>query len=391
LILTATKTATLKRLTGRDVKTLKTQAAEAVGGHGDGALLFKRRDSTVIEAYYQYFIGSKRQFIKLGTYGQLTLAESRAKASDLAAIRRDKPDLKAWFVEVEAANQAKLKVHAAAAAEEAMRGSLQDLLEDYTAELYANGVVSAKEIERIITKDFIEKHPAVVALKAREVEPSHCMTLLSPFWERGAKTQFNRARTYLHAAFQMGLQAEYDVARQSRKSFGLTHNPVAALRRQKEGENAHDRALTDEELRHFWHNLGKTKKVGRLVTLLLQFMIATGGQRPYRMMLAPWSSYDMERHVFTTPSMKGRGKTRLNLTPLTDRAISILEEVRTLTGQHPWPWSFNGKNPLVITTPRNAIVRFCDDPASIIDENEGTRVQLFTTPHHQTGDATCRC
>ncbi len=368
----------MARLTDREVKTLKGKVSERVGGRGDGALLFRRRESGATEAYYQYHFEGKAEAIKIGTYGVMTLAECRAKASELAGMRQVSPNLKAHLQQLTAEQNAVEAEAQRQAAAEARRGSLQDLLEDYTAELHANAVVSAREIERIITKDFIKKHPDVVAIKARDIEPSHCMTLLSPFWERGAKTQYNRARTYLHAAFQMGLQAEYDVARKSRKSFGLTHNPVAALRRQKEGENAHDRALTDEELRHFWHNLGKAERVGKLVTLLVQFMIATGGQRPYRMMQAPWSAYDIEGKVFSTPSLKGRGKVRVNMTPLTDRAIGILEEVRTLTGQHEWPWSYTGEAPMVISTPRNAIVRFIDDEASYIDKEAGKRVQPFT-------------
>ncbi|PKM30246.1 MAG: integrase [Gammaproteobacteria bacterium HGW-Gammaproteobacteria-11] len=368
----------MKRLTDKEVKALKTQAAEAVGGRGDGALVFKRRDSQTIEAYYQYFFDGKRQMLKLGRYGQISLAECRAKATDLAAQRGEHPDLKGWLAESEEAEQEESRKAAQAAAAEAQRGSLQDLLQDYASNLLATGTTSAKEIARIIRVDFIDKHPDIVAMKARDIEPEQALQLLAPVWERGAKTQYNRARTYLHAAFQYGLQAEYDIGRKSRKVFGLVHNPVAAIRKQPEGETAHERALTDAELHHFWHNCIKAKKVGELTTLLLQFVIATGGQRPYRLIVAPWPDYDLQARTVRTASLKGRGKARVHLIPLTDRAIEIMLRVKEITGHHPWPWSFTSQAPINISTPRNAVIRFCDDKDASINKETGERVQPFT-------------
>lgn len=368
----------MKRLTDKEVKSLQTQVAEAVGGRGDGALVFKRRDSQTIEAYYQYFYEGKRQLLKLGRYGQVSLAECRAKAVELAAQRAEHPDLKGWLLESEQAQAAQQRKAEQAAVAEAERGTLKDLLQDYVGSLTAAGTKSVKEIARIIRVDFVEKNPDIVAMKARDVEPAHALELLAPIWERGAKTQYNRARTYLHAAYQYGLQAEYDIARKSRKTFGLVHNPVAAIRKQPEGETAHERALTDAELKHFWDKCIKAQKVGELSTLLLQFVIATGGQRPYRLIVAPWSDYDMEARTVRTASLKGRGKARVHLIPLTDRAIQILHRVKEISGRHPWPWCFTGEGPIAISTPRNAVLRFCTDEAAIMDKETGQRVQLFT-------------
>jgi len=368
----------MARLTDRELKTLQGKASERVGGRGDGALLFRRRDSGSLEAYYQYRLAGKPEAIKLGTYGQITLAEARARCNELAAIRAQHPDLKAYLASTAEA-EAKAKAAAAAAEEvEQLRGSLQDLLRDYVADRKAAGAPSADEIERLFTVDFIDKHPNITSTKAREIEPAHIMELLTPIWERGAKTQYNRARTYLHAAFQYGLQAEYDVARKSKKAFGLVHNPVAAIRKQAEGENALERALSDEELHHFYHNCERAPKVGKLVTLLLQFVVATAGQRPYRLIVAPWTDYNIDERWVRVISMKGRGKTRINLIPLTDRAIAILKQVRDMTGQHPWPWTYNGKAPIAISTPRNACLRFCESDAAVLNKHTGQRIALFT-------------
>lgn len=368
----------MAKLTDRQVKTLQGKASERVGGRGDGALLFRRRPSGSVEAYYQYQLDGKPEAIKLGTYGQLSLAECRAQASEMAGIRREHPDLKAHLVRMDLARQSKEAEAARQAEAEQLRGSLQDLLQDYVADRVAAGSPTAREIARMFNVDFIQEHPDVVRLKARDIEPKHVMQLLTPIWERGAKTQYNRGRTYLHAAFQYGLQAEYDVARQSKKAFGLIHNPVAAVRRQAEGENALDRALTDEELRHFYENCGKAKKVGRLVTLLLQFVVATAGQRPYRLIEAPWEDYVTAERYVRVVSMKGRGKSRVHLIPLTDRSLRILEEVRTINGQHPWPWTFTGNKPIAISTPRNAALRFCEDDAAIMNKATKRRVAMFT-------------
>ena len=368
----------MARLTDRELKTLQGKGSERIGGRGAGALLFRRRESGSLEAYYQYRLAGKREVIKLGTYGQITLAEARARCNELAAIRAQHPDLKAYLAST-AETEAQAKAATAAAEEaERLRGSLQDLLNDYVADRKAAGAPSAGEIERLITVDFIEKHPIIASTKARDIEPAHIMQLLTPIWDRGAKTQYNRARTYLHAAFQYGLQAEYDVARKSKKAFGLVHNPVAAIRKQAEGENALERALSDEELRHFYHNCERAPKVGKLVTLLLQFIVATAGQRPYRLIVAPWTDYNIEERWVRVTSMKGRGKTRINLIPLTERAIAILEQVRDITGHQQWPWTFKGKTPMAISTPRKACLRFCESEASVLNANTGQRVAPFT-------------
>lgn len=367
----------MTRLTDREVKTLTSQVTEPVGGRGDGALLFKRRDSQITEAYYQYFLDSKRQLVKIGTYGLITLAECRAVATEYATLRRQHPDLKEHIKQTEEAERIEAERLVLEEKAEAERATLKDLLQDYVANLYATGVTSAKEIERIINVDFIDGHPDLVAMKARDIEPAHAMALIAPIWKRGAKTQYNRARTYLHAAFQYGLLSEYDISRESKRTFGLTQNPVAAVKKQQEGENADEHALTDAELRHFWHHCADAKRVGELTALLLRFIIATGGQRPYRMIVAPWSCYDMKAKTVRTESRKGRGQVRIILTPLTDRALEILKRVKKINGHHKWPWTFTGENPIAITTPRNAVLRFLDDKAAIMDAPTGQRVAPF--------------
>ncbi|PRB80546.1 integrase family protein [Pseudomonas sp. MYb185] len=368
----------MAKLTDREVKALQGKVAESIGGRGDGALLFRRRDSGSIEAYYRYRFNLKTEAIKIGTYGQISLAACRVEANALAALRREHPDLKSHLQQVEADKQAEAQRLALLAQAEAQRGTLKDLLQDYIAHLHDAAVDSAKEIERIINVDFIAAKPDIVAMKARDIEPGHALALLEPIWKRGAKTQYNRARTYLHAAFQYGLVSEYDVSRESKRVFELKHNPVAAVKKQKEGENALERALSDAELKHFWDKCGDTNRVGELTALLLRFIIATGGQRPYRMIVAPWTDYDLEAKVMRTESRKGRAKPRISLTPLTDRALDILRRVQEINGQHPWPWTFTGKDPIVITTPRNAVLRFLEDEASIMDVATGQRVEPFT-------------
>lgn len=367
----------MTRLTDREVKTLASQAAEPVGGRGDGALLFKRRDSQTTEAYYQYFLDGKRQLIKIGTYGQITLAGCRAAATEYAALRRQHPDLKEHIRQAEEEARRESERRAAAAQAEAQRASLKDLLQDYVANLRTTGVVSADEIERIVTVDFIAGHPGIVAMKARDIEPAHAMALIAPIWQRGAKTQYNRARTYLHAAFQYGLLSEYDISRESKRAFGLTHNPVAAVKKQQEGENADEHVLTNAELRHFWTHCGDANRVGELTALLFRFVIATGGQRPYRLMVAPWHCYDIKARTVRTESRKGRGKMRVILTPLTDRALEILERVKEINGHQAWPWTFTGRSPVAIDTLSKAVQRFLDDKSAIMDPATGQRVAPF--------------
>jgi len=371
-------------------------ATESLPGRGTGSIYFERRVSGAIEAYYRRREAGKAQKTKLGIYRMthrsagLTLAELRDKARELAQIAAEHGDVKAYLAEQEAqAEHARVeRQRLLAEAErrqqvEDARGSLADLFKDYIEG--RRGMVRESqvlELERVLRVEIEEAHPELAAMKARDVKPDHVRAILLPIWDRGSKGMADKVRAYLHAAFQYGLTAEHSLARTSRKSFALESNPAAMLPKEHKSQPC-KRALSDEELRQFWETVTDTDGVGPVMARLLQFVVATGGQRIDQIAREPWSSYDLEAKTLRLIDAKGRGGVRReHLVPLTDRALSILAEVNRLNGSLKtnggdclWPWTTTGKKPITTSSPVHAVADWLRSGNAAI---EGERIPHFT-------------
>src|SRR5690606_20043937 len=91
---------------------------------------------------------------------------------------------------------------------EAARGTFGELFLDYIESRRGkatDGVV--KELERLYQTNMFGPHPALMAMKARDIRPDHILAILNPIWDRGAKVHTARMRSFLSAAFNHGLRA----------------------------------------------------------------------------------------------------------------------------------------------------------------------------------------
>ena len=376
----------MPRLSDFGLKNLKGKASEPVGSRGDGALLFKRRTGGVIEAYYRYRFQGTESLIKIGQYKQIktgngfTLAECRKVASGLANTSRDcGGDLKTYLTEQEQLKQQKKEQEQRAAIIEAKRGTLADLIRTYIELLQSKGKTSAEEVRKTLERDVTKPFPGLAATKARDLTPDDIVTILAKVYQRGAKVQANRLRSYLHAAFAYGLKADYDFARIGDKRFGLTINPVSAVPKQGQHERALDRFLDHGEVCRLWHTFPDVDRVGVLIVACIRFLIATAGQRPRQLLRVPWTDYDMFRRTVTIYDTKGKGGRRKHVVPLTKRAIEILEEIKPITGGYTWPFSTHGKTPIHTDSLKTATERYTQQITDI-DNAEGHPLPVRFTP-----------
>ena len=371
-------------------------ATESLPGRGSGSLYFERRASGAVEGYYRRRADGKAQKIKLGIYrathsaAGLTLVELRQKARECAEIAAKHGDVKVYLTEQEVRAAAAKAERQRLLAEieqrqrvEDSRGTLADLFRDYIDN--RRGAVRESqiaELERVLRIELEEKNPTLAAMKARDIRADHIREILQPIWDRGAKGMADKMRSYLHAAFKYGLTAEHSLARTSRKSFALEINPAAMLPREHKSQPV-TRALTDVELRKFWETITATDGVGPVMGRLLQFVIATGGQRIDQIAREPWTSYDLEAKTLRLIDAKGRGGVRrVHLVPLTERALTLLAEVhrinanlRTDGGDCQWPWTTTGKKPITTSSPVHAVADWLRSEHAEID---GERVPHFT-------------
>ncbi|MEZ1435430.1 tyrosine-type recombinase/integrase [Pseudomonas shirazica] len=373
-----------KTLSDAKIKAMKVgeELTDSLPGRGAGSLLFKRPSEQPPTVFYRYRFDGKTKLLRVGVYKSkpsvpgLTLEALRARGRELATILAEHGDPRSYLEELER-NAELEKVQAKRIAEiEAAQGSFGDLFRDYIES--RRGKVrddQIDEFERILRVDLIGRAPAVMQMKARDVRPHDIQQLLTPIWTRGAKRQAGKVRSFLRAAFKFGLKDEYSVGRASRLSYALESNPVDVVPVDS-APKAVERALSDEELRHFWNTITDTKGVGFVMSRFFQFAIALGGQRVEQVAREPWSSYDFDANTVRIIDAKGRGGVpRVHLVPLTARALAILREVRAVTGDSPWPWSSNSGQSFVTTSFAHAIADWRRSPHSVLN---GVAVEHFT-------------
>lgn len=367
---------------------------ESLPGRGTGALVFKRPNDGPPACYYRYHHAGKQVLVKLGAYRRTarevghTLPELRDKAAAMAQIAKEHGDVKAYLAKLEADTEAariareraveaaRLKAeeeareHQRLTEIEASRGTFGELFLDYIEsrrEKATPGVV--KELERLYHTNMVGPHPSIMAMKARDIRPDHILDILNPIWERGAKVQAERMRSFLSAAFNHGLRSENAVGRANAKSYNLESNPATVVAVEKVSAPA-TRALSDAELRQLWETIESTEGVGPVMALLFKFVIATGGQRIFNVCQTTWDDYNLEAGTVRLIHRKGRGgqtMSRPHLVPLTERAVAILERVREINGCHPWPWTTTGKQHIVVSSPRHAIADWMSSEHALID------------------------
>lgn len=381
----ASKTKDDKRITDMQVRNLKGKISEPADKdqkRGFGTLLFERRPSGVIEAYYRQRVDGVEVRLKLGVYKRdirsagFSVAELRSKANECAEIAAKHGNVKAYIEKQEATAAAEQAERQRLVEIEASRGSLGDLFLDYIESRRGKatpGVI--KELERLYQANMLKPHPAIMTMKARDIRPDHILDILNPIWERGAKVQADRMRSFLVAAFNHGLRAENAVGRANAKSYSLESNPAAVVAVEKVSAPV-ERALSDAELRQFWETIESTEGVGPVMALLFKFVIATGGQRIFNVCQTTWDDYDLIAGTVRLVHRKGRkdagagASERPHLVPLTPRAVEILERVREINGCHPWPWTTTGKQHIVVSSPRHAVADWLISSHAIIDERQ---------------------
>lgn len=371
---------TSKMITDATLKALKpgATATDSLPGRGAGSIYFECRPSGVVAASYRYMHDGKRCKVSIGNYkasardAGLTLTSLRAEAQRLARIAKAHGDVKAYIERQDAEAEVERIKQQRVAEIEAAHGSFADLFLDYIDDRRSKatpGVV--KELERLYNTN-LKQHTVIMGMKARDIRTDHIIAVLNPIWERGSKVQAERMRSFLSAAFNHGLAVESYVGRVNSKVYSLEINPAATVKVEKTSKPV-ERALSDVELRQFWETIENTEGVGPVMALLFKFVIATGGQRIHNIMETKWTDYDMEAGTVRLMHRKGRGgqtQSRIHLVPLTTRAIQILEQVRIINGDYVWPWTTNGKQHIVISSPTHAVADWLASAHAIINNEK---------------------
>ncbi|EHR7289765.1 integrase arm-type DNA-binding domain-containing protein [Vibrio parahaemolyticus] len=292
---------------------------------GAGRLGIKVFSSGNKSFVFRYYRNGKRAFILLGRFPELSLTKAREEAKKLGAMVVQGLDPK---YELEAAQKAK----EAALKEEAQKGSIEQLFISYTSQMRKDGKRTYEAVLKSLEK---EVYPHVLPqTKASDVSTQDIKLVLSHMIQRGAVTQSNRVRSYLHAAFNHGLTHENDPANfVDGAKFGLTYNPVSAIPKQKSAEKAGKHYLSYDELKILINDMKldyEGVRAGSSIRNLLMLCIYTGGQRPYEVASSTWAAINWKEKTLLITEQLSKNK-KPHVVPLTDSAIQVLESQKVVS------------------------------------------------------------
>ena len=287
---------------------------------GTGRLGIKVQSSGSKSFVFRFYRDSKRVFMLLGKFPELSLTNARAKAKQHGAMLKEGLDPKEELCNT-------IKVKQQAKKEEDSKGTVRQLFYSYTKQMEKDGKRTFKAVLTALEKEVYPHVPSVT--KAKDVTPQDIILILSHMIRRGAVIQSNRVRSYLMAEFNHGVKHDNDPVNYIEDAkFGLLFNPVASIPKQKNAEKVGDHYLSTQELQQLlWdmENEHTQFRMGHDVRNLISLCFYTGGQRPYELVASKFENVNWDRKTILITADVSKSK-RPHLVPLTDTAMKILND-----------------------------------------------------------------
>ena len=272
---------------------------------------------------FVYRSGGKPQWLTLGIYPAVTLADAR----NLALDKRHALDVEHRDPAAERRAAREAATPSAPAPAPAVF-TFADLVRLY--ETFAKGQKKTWRDDLAKIKRYLI--PAWGTMPLREINRTHVHELLDTLVAKGMTVGVNRIQALISRLFTLALD----------RSLVDAHPAARMIKRFK--EQPAERVLTDDELRALWSGLdarpGRASDALRLRLLL--------GQRGEAILGMQWSEIDFYDRLWSVPGSRMKNG-RPHSIPLTARAVSILErrrseisedEPRVFPGLTPWTDDF---------------------------------------------------
>lgn len=209
------------------------------------------------------------------------------------------------------------KATAAAAAKEY---TLAKLYEAYCDHLETNGKKGSARSAR----SFFNTHVSAELKEkpAKDVSAEEVADMLRGITEKGKERTAGALRTYLLAAYNIGMRARLDPKLPiAFKQYSITSNPVAPI--PAIASRTSNRVLTNDELQAYLTGFDDRQTDKALALALL-----AGGQRMEQILRITVSDWTPESKTLRLLDPKGRRKeARIHLLPLAPRAAAIVEQL----------------------------------------------------------------
>jgi hypothetical protein len=301
-------------LTEKQIRALKPtekeyEVSDGRSAKGEGVLMLRVRPNGAKEFFFRRRVNGKKPKVKLGNWPALGLVEAR----DLCRMKKE------VFV---------------------APGTLQNLMDAYVTKLREQEATSVDDVAWSFKHYISEPFPNLADRPVALIGPAEIRNIIAKMIDDGITTYCNRVRARLHAAFQMGLEQEFNPRsyQQNATKFGLLSNPVASVPVQSDWENPGERALTAKELAALWQMLPECLSL--VTSELIKFLIASGGQRPEQLLAVPRQQY-YEDHVLIRNKKTKDGRPVFHAVPYNQLMLDCLHTMNEISASSAYP--FEGK------------------------------------------------
>ena len=293
-------------LTARQVETAKPKEKDYKLSDERGLFLLV---TTTGKRYWRmkYRIAGKEKKLSIGVYPEISLADARVKRDEAKKVIADggdpseKKQLEKLAKKISVVNNFRAL---------AMEWHKHKCIS--WSESYAESVMEALE------KDIF---PYVGKRPVAEILPLEMLEVLRLIEKRGSLEKLRKVRQYCNQIFR------YAIA-----TGRATINPAAELTGTLTAPKAeHFPHLQSSELPAFLASLADYH--GSCITRMATTLLLLTGVRTIELRAAEWQEFDLENALWTIPESRMK-KRRKHLVPLSDQVLSILQELRTYTGQY---------------------------------------------------------
>lgn len=287
----------MAKFTDTYIKNLKPKEKrdEKYEGGGFGIFIYPTGSKTWI---YRYKIDDKKDYMIIGHYPEMSLAEAKKKFIDLRVIRRTGTNPK--LVAMQEEDQAKYTV------------------KEFVLNWYTNYIErhrkQPEQIKQHINSDII---PSLGDIELQNIQTRHITKELDKIVKRGSPVHANKVLSTIKQAFN------YAVSRGE-----LSINPAANIRARDIGgqEKSRDRFLTLDEIKILWEFLDSDLSAMSLqIKIALKLLLLTG-VRFGELRIAKWSEFDFQNSMWTIPAKNTKTGIVMHV-HLTELVISLLKEL----------------------------------------------------------------
>ena len=256
---------------------------------------------------YRYRFAGKPKMISFGVYGDVSLAQARAKRDEARSML------------AKGINPSEARKAEKIALQFAHENSFEAVAREWHGSKKATWSLGyAKEVLNCMEKDifpFIGQRPIEL------IEPLELLTVLKKIEKRGALEQTSKIRR------RCGEVLRYAVAT-GRAKYNFAPDLAIALNKP---EKQHFPFLTESELPDFVIALENYQ--GSLVTKYATQLLMLTGVRTIELRAAEWTEFDLDNALWEIPKERMK-KRRPHLVPLSTHAISIVKKLEVITGNY---------------------------------------------------------